>query len=202
MQETIIAERFKQWTENLNPQEARISIFEHIRDIPYAIIPELREPNLGPKKMLELNRGSCQPKHYLLGIFFSKLNIPVKYATYPFSWTDLAVKYPQVLKAIAGKLPQVFHLACEACIEGKWVLVDATWDVALKKAGFPVNEHWNGVDNTLNAVIPQMEILHENARERWLYETQKRSLFSSKEITLYTEFIENLNRWLEEVRKS
>lgn len=201
MPDKIIWERFNQWTKDLEPQAARVSVFEHIRDIPYAIMPQLRDPDLGPAQMLKINRGSCQPKHYLLGLFFTKLDIPVKYVTYPFRWVNLPLNYPETLKNIVQELPLAYHLACEVCIDTKWVLVDATWDIALKKANFAVNEKWDGLSDTLNAVIPQEEIFHKSARKRWDYETQKRKSYTEKEKNIYVEFIEKLNRWLEDLRR-
>ena len=117
MPQDIIFETFSRLTKGLNPQRARIVIFEYIRDIPYAIIPALRDPSAGPQEMLKLDKGSCQPKHYLLGMFFNQLDIPIKYATFPFSWAELPLNYPPILKNIAAKLPQGFHLCCEAYIE-------------------------------------------------------------------------------------
>ena len=39
----IIEQRFKEWTQGKNATQARISIYQRIRDIPYAIIPELND---------------------------------------------------------------------------------------------------------------------------------------------------------------
>ena len=150
----VVAEIFMEWTQGKSPKEARISVFEHIRDIPYAIVPELRDPKVGAKKMLEINKGGCQPKHYLLGLYFGKLGIPVKYVTYNFHWDDPVIKYPADLARVIKELPAAYHLAVKAQIEGKWVLVDASWDKPLAKLGLPVNDSWDGVSNTRNAVVP------------------------------------------------
>jgi len=48
----IISEKFSQWAKGGNPLEARISVFQKIRDIPYAVIPEI----IHPQKYLELLR--------------------------------------------------------------------------------------------------------------------------------------------------
>ena len=71
----IIAKKFKEWTAGLEPVAARVSIFEHIRDIPYAIVAQLRDPVTGPVKILKLNKGSCVPKHFLLALMFKKLGL-------------------------------------------------------------------------------------------------------------------------------
>lgn len=200
MKKDILAEEFSLWTKNLPAPKDRISIFEHIRDIPYAIIPELRDPQVGPAGLLELKQGSCQPKHFLLAIFFQKLNIPTKYVTYPFYWFKLNVKYPLAVKKILSQLPSAYHLACKVYLDGRWVLLDATYDPALKKAGFPVNLAWDGTSDTLNAVLPEEEIIHENLQERVDYERQKRSLYTEKEKIIYAGFVKELNQWLQQIR--
>ncbi|MCK9604095.1 MAG: hypothetical protein M0R66_07045 [Candidatus Omnitrophica bacterium] len=203
MEEKIILEKFKQWAGNLSPEEARIAVFEHVRDIPYAIIPELRDPHRGPAGILEYNKGSCQPKHYLMGLLFTKLAIPIKYVTYPFKWGSEGrpVKYPDDLRSMFKGLPAAYHLALKAYIDGRWVLVDATYDPALKKADFPVNEKWDGKSDTLNAVTPQEEIIHNSVEERVSLETQRKSLQSDKEKAAYAEFVDRLNKWLVELRQ-
>lgn len=201
MEEALVIKKFEHWVKGLSEKEARISIFNHIRDISYAIVPKLRDPKVGPGGMLELNKGSCQPKHFLLAILFSKLNIPIKYITYPFKWGEQPLKYTTELKTIVGNLPKAYHLACKAYIENKWILVDATYDSVLKKYGFPVNENWDGVNNTENAVITQEEVIHNSLEERVNYELSKRSLYSEEEKIRYADFVEKFNLWLEDIRK-
>jgi transglutaminase-like putative cysteine protease len=199
--EKIILEKFIEWTKDRDRKVAIISIFENIRDIPYAIIPELRDPNSGPAGLLNLRKGSCQPKHFLLAELFKKLNIPVKYATYPFYWDKQLIKYPDNLKKIVKELPSAYHLACKAYINDKWILVDATHDLALKKGGFTVNEKWDGISDTINAVKPYTEVLHETVKERVEYEARQKSLYTERQKTLYAEFVEKFNIWLENLRK-
>jgi hypothetical protein len=202
MPDDIILAAFAKWTENLGPQEARISVYNHIRDIPYAIIPELRDPALGPAGMLELGKGSCIPKHFLLGMLFQRLDIPVKYCTYLYSWADPRIKYPPELRNIVKELPMGTHLACRAHIEGQWVLIDATWDSALKKAGFPVNEAWDGVHPTKNAVRPTQEIIHETVEGRVKYTTEAKKSWTDAEARAHEEFPAVFNAWLEVCRKT
>jgi transglutaminase-like putative cysteine protease len=184
----------------MNDKEARIAVFKRIRDIPYAIVPAMRDPAVGPCMMLKENRGSCNPKHVLLADEFRKLGLEVRYANYAFYWDDPAVKYPPELRALTKKLPAGNHLAVKALIEGKWVLVDATWDLPLKKAGFPVNEGWDGVSDTRNAVTPINEVLNETIEERVKYDTALRSKYTDGQKAAYAEFMDKLNKWLEELR--
>ncbi len=201
MDEPLVNKKFVQWTYGLDTKQARISIFKHIRDIPYAIIPKLRNPAVGPAGMLELNRGSCQPKHFLLVMLFNKLNLPTRYVTYPFKWNEQPMKYPDDLKKMTENLPLAYHLTSKAHIGGRWVLVDATHDLLLESAGFPVNKDWDGESDTLNAVTPKEEIIHNTLEERLSYESAQRAYYSEEEKKNYADFVDKLNLWLKEIRK-
>ncbi|MFB3919892.1 MAG: hypothetical protein ACE14U_07490 [Candidatus Velamenicoccus archaeovorus] len=202
MPDDIIPAKFSQWTAHLDSKEARISVYDHIRDIPYAIVPELRDPALGPAGMLELGKGSCIPKHFLLGMFFQKLGIPVRYCTYLYSWDDPRIKYPPDLRSIVKELPMGTHLACRAHVEGQWVLIDATWDSGLKKAGFPVNEDWDGLRPTKNAVKPVREIIHETVEDRVKYTAEAKKSWTEAQMRAYEKFPAVYNKWLEIFRKA
>jgi len=202
MPDGIIPAKFSQWTARLDPKEARISVYNHIRDIPYAIVPELRDPVSGPAGMLELGKGSCIPKHFLLGMLFQKLGIPVKYCTYLYSWDDPRIKYPPDLRSIVKELPMGTHLACRAHIEGQWVLVDATWDGRLKKAGFSVNENWDGLHPTKNAIKPMEEVVHDTVEERVRYTTEAKKSWTEAQARAYEKFPAVFNAWLEACRRA
>ena len=196
----LVLETFEEWTKNLSPKESRITIFEHIRDISLGLIPELIDPENGPAGILTYNKGSCSPKHFLLGLLYQKLRIPIKYATYPFKWNDPDIAYPIELRKLADTMPLEYHVACKAYINKKWILLDATWDPPLKKAGFPINENWDGFSNTLNAVKPLDEIIHENVQERIEYVRAKTAHYTEKEHALKNRFYNEFNKWLEKVR--
>ena len=152
MEDKLLNEKFSQWTKSLSARSARISIYQHIRDIPYAIISELRDPKTGPSGLITMNRGSCVPKHFLMYLMMEELGLAVKYVSYLFEWNDPGIKFPSVVKKVVKNMPITAHLALKVNIDGKWILVDATYDLPLKKAGFPVNESWDGVTDTKNAV--------------------------------------------------
>ncbi len=198
--EDIIIKKFREWTDGLGAVDSRISIFEHIRDIPYAIIAELRDPYTGPCRMLELNKGSCVPKHFLLAKAFKMLNIPIKYVSYLFKWDDPLIQYPPELRSLVKKMPLSAHLACKARIDGKLVLVDATWDLPLMKFSYPVNKSWDGFSDTRNAVTPISEVIHEILDDRIEYSSKLRSAYTKEEAAVYAEFSGKLNAWLDSAR--
>ena len=201
MDDKLIIKRFNAWTKGHSAEEARISVFEHIRDIPYAIVPELRDPDTGPVGLIKLNKGSCVPKHFLMAFMLGELGLSVKYANYLFSWDDPAIKYPESIKKILPAMPVTAHLACKAYINNRWALVDATYDLPLKKAGFMVTERWDGRSDTKNAVRPLEEIVHEVPESMVRYTTERRSGYTEKEKAAYAQFTKELNSWLEEIRK-
>ncbi|MFC1894194.1 hypothetical protein ACFLYR_09335, partial [Chloroflexota bacterium] len=132
----ILDEKFTHWTHGKNPAQARLSIYQKVRDIPYAVIPELNDT----EKYIEIfkyGKGSCMPKHFLLCNMFQRLGMMVLYAVFPFRWDDVRIDYPANLRN--------YHLACRVDINGKLALVDATLDLALEELGLPVNIAWDGV---------------------------------------------------------
>jgi len=200
MSEEILLDRFDSWTEGLDKKQARIALFERIRDIPYYLAPQIDNPYAWAVAILDQNKGSCSPKHYLLGFFFTKLGLAVKYASYPFRWENQGLDYPPDLKKLSRGLPVVYHVACKVKIEDKWVLVDATWDISLAKAGFTVNKDWDGVSDTLNAVLPVEEILHSSLEERLDFVRDKKKSWSQQDKEAYAKFTERFNFWLESLR--
>jgi hypothetical protein len=197
----IVQEAFAEWTKGLSGRDARISIFDHIRDIPYAVIPEIRNPVDGPQGLLKGMKGSCTPKHFLLGRMFEMLQIPIKYVTYPFSWSAGPVAYPPELTKMAEVVPVDYHLACKARIENRWVVVDATWDRPLARVGFPINESWDGVSDTKLAVESFDEIVHQSVQERVNFVQARKASWTPDDNAWREHFVDALNKWLEDVRR-
>ncbi len=192
--EPIVERKFQQWTAGKTPVEARISVFEKIRDIPYGLIPEISNAdNYG--RILAINKGSCTPKHLLLAYMFGRLGITVLLAVYPFRWTDVRIDFPPDIQSIIDTLPDDHHMACKAEIEGRLVLVDATVDPALEKIGLPVNKSWDGFADTQRAVEPYGEVT--------LYHPLEAQYINSVMIDpQHLEFFIRVNSWLDEVRKA
>ncbi len=187
----VIEEKFREWTTGKDAVEARISIFERIRDIPYATIPELADFKRYVE-ILNLGKGSCTPKHFLLCAMYQRLGMPVLYVVYPFRWDEVEIDYPPQLMSLARELPTSHHLACMVDINGKLILVDATVDPGLKKLGLHVNEEWDGVSNTVLPINP--------CGEGQIYHPSEASLMQAQRDEKSLAFYSELNRWLEAVR--
>jgi hypothetical protein len=187
----LIEDTFNQWAQGKSTIEARVSIYEKIRDIPYAVIPKLIDSERYVE-ILRVKRGSCTPKHFLLCAMYQKLGMTVLYTVYPFRWDELEVDYPPRLRTLAEAVPTSYHLTCKVDIDGRLVLVDATLDPALKRLGLPVNESWDGKSNTLLPMKPCGEEQLYHSSEAYL-----RAQPDEKSLAFYKE----LNLWLEELRK-
>ena len=190
----IMESALREWTAGLPLQEQLISIYYHIRDIPYALVSVPAHQDSGPGHLLITGRGSCGPKHHLLGAMFMELGIPVRYRTWPFLWNDPALLYPPELRASAKRLDLSSHLACQAFLQGTWILVDATWDLPLEKAGFPVNHTWDGRSDTLLAVHPVSIDEYQRWRDNQTSDRSKKGNVDGRE------FFDLFNDWLEQVR--
>jgi hypothetical protein len=226
----LVNEKFREWTAGLDLKDGMISIFEHIRDIPYSLAVPQTDLIAAPEQILSLGRGYCGPKHYLLAEMFQKLGVEVVYAIFPFFWNDPDLRYPQELRQLATGLPVLYHLACRVRINDRWVLVDATWDRPLARGGFPVNEHWDGRADTLCAVKPLRSAVrtafchtainepygqgHErdlnplegeedlgDAREYTRHYREKTGMGTADEIKRIRRFYQEFDAWLQVIRE-
>ena len=191
----IVDEKFKEWTKGLAPIQARINVFNKIRDIPYAVVPEIMEYR-EYINILKTGQGSCSPKHFLLCEMYRRLGLPVLYVVYPHRWDEIAEimgEYSLRLKEMALALPVSRHLACKVEIDDKLVLVDATFDLPLQKAGFKVNANWDGISDTILPVTPCGE-------EEWYYPVEARLMKTSLN-EQFRAFYPELNTFLDQMRR-
>ena len=188
----IVTEKFVEWTRGKNRLEARISLFRKVRDIPYAIIPEIIHPQRYTQ-ILEIKQGSCTPKHFLLADLLERLGLTVFYSVWQFLWKDVPIEWPSELKNLVEQMPVNTHLALRVRIGNAFVLVDATLDPGLGVLGLPINE-WDGNSDTLLPIQPLGE-------EVW-YSKEERKLMSPNFEEKSLMFYQKLNHWMEKVRKS
>lgn len=188
----IVKAKFKEWTQGKTPREARIAIFNRIRDIPYAVIPELNDAK-NYTGILALNRGSCTPKHFLLCTMFQKLGLQVLYVIYQYHWSEFEELFPPELRKLARGMPHGYHLACKVDIDGRLVLVDATLDPALACVGLPVNQSWDGVSETILPVNP--------SSDEEVYAPTEANFMQVQQVNdVARTFYNGLNAWMELLR--
>lgn len=189
-----VTQSLEEWTRGLDPVQSRISVFEHIRNIPYSLDVPVKDPATAPEHILVAGKGSCAPKHYLLAEMFRRIGLDTQFVITPFLWNDPDFRYPPELRRLAAVLPTAYHQACRVRINDRWILVDATWDPRLKSAGFPVNETWDGRSTLRCAVKPltgQPSPLTD--------ETEKRR--TPGKLMEILRFHRGFNAWLAEVRE-
>ncbi len=164
--EDTIGRKFYEWTAGKGLREVIVAIFNRIRDIPYAVLPELNSPR-DYIHILDLKMGSCTPKHFLLSKMYQRLGLDVLYVVYPYRWAEFKELYPPGLWNLAEQMPIAHHLACRVEINGRYVLVDATIDPPLGRIGLPVNDSWDGISDTCLPVLPigGEEIYHPSEAE-------------------------------------
>lgn len=188
---SLIERKFVEWTRGRDPIQGRINIFYKIRDIPYAVIPELNDLENYVNILIQ-GKGACMPKHLLLCHMFRRLGLQVLYTVTPFRWDQADIDYPVHILKLARSLPVSYHFACKVEIEDEYISVDATLDTALEKIGLPVNKNWDGFTDTVSPIIPcgSEELFHP-------------SELSLEKVTPGIEiqrFYRELNQWLETVR--
>ncbi len=196
----VCTQKFNEWIRDRSLPESTVSIFERVRDIPYAIIPKLFSLEKGPIGMLQSNKGFCLPKSYLLGQMYGRLGISTQYFVCSFRWSQMDLDYPVAIKKISAEIPETYHMACKISIEGEWFLVDATWDSGLKGAGFPLNTEWDGRSDTTLAVKPIENFSFETAPEAHKFFKTKTGEYSITQKAGLIKFSLGLGKWLEEIR--
>lgn len=120
----------------------RIALFEYVQKFPYRVCPG------GDSLSLVKNGfGDCRHKHNLLYELFQKIGLDSKKVKVLFDWKDLPL--PEEMLDILKESDSVWgHNALVVKIDGKEVLVDATWPKKLKEKGFPITDNWDGLNNT------------------------------------------------------
>ncbi len=127
--------------EQFSTRERRIAAFRTVQNIPYKLTAWKGDPD----SLFNLGRGDCRHKSAgLLGILRA-WKIEARAVQVPFDWADLPIP-TKVLEPLLET--RGIHDSVEAKIDGRFVLVDATWDSALASVGFPVMTDWDGASPT------------------------------------------------------
>jgi transglutaminase-like putative cysteine protease len=193
MDEQLIETTLREWTNGLDKQAARIRVFERVRDLPYSY-PSSRDP----VEVLRGGRGSCSGKHYLLGEFFRRLGMNVRHMVCTHRFNESPIGFPEELQAMLRKNEIVdVHDYLQIRVGDEWIDVDATWPLALRDFGFPVNEDWDGRSPMLLSVVPEETVVVTGDPEKKKEEILAR--FTPRQRQLRKQFLEALSRWVNEI---
>ncbi len=161
-----------------------VKAFEKIRDVPYRIPLNLKERD-----------DSCSGKSDRLFKLLTKTGYKVRYRVCEFLWSSMD------LPAVVRKAPhenRCTHTYLEVYINGKWRVLDATWDKGLGSV-LHVN-HWNGESSTEIAVKPIKTFTPEKSRSAVnAYGTEKEIKADLRE---NGRFYRAFNEWADMVRHS
>jgi hypothetical protein len=178
---------------NVSQKQKIIKLCDLIREIPYK-----RIGSLDPKDMIKQGQGSCTPKHIFLADYFDKLKIPYKYLIIPFYYKKLLKNLNSEQLAITSEMPIAYHTCLKAKLNGRWRIIDLTWDSTLKNI-LPVNCEWDGQSDMQLAVIPEQII--ETKINPTNFEKQKTSQFSPAEQIARNRFYKMFDKMLAREKK-
>lgn len=169
-----------------------------VRDLPYRRASDRR-----PETVIEEWRGTCSGKHYLLAQVLEELGagVMIIHATHHFTEENSPWLPPDLLDEVRrAPVPDIhtfLRVQLDAFLD-EWFTVDATWPLAAKDLGMPVNEGFHhGDDHKIAADVE--EIIHVDEDDD--PQTVKEALiaaFVGDEGPRRDAFIERLSTWLGE----
>jgi len=160
-----------------------IKEFEKVRDIPYRIPLSLKEPD-----------ECCTGKAKILLEILKKGGYDVRYCICMFKWSDLNI--PKKIQDMPHD-DECSHTYLEIKIDGKWKIIDPTWDKGLKSI-FTVNK-WDGKSDTQIA-LPAREYLSPEESSKYLEHILTPEAIAA-DLKTNGEFYKAFNEWLEAERK-
>lgn len=172
-----------------------VALFERVRDIPYGSIGS-REPT----EVYTKQEGTCSGKHELLKALYNELGVQTKDFIAIHRFKDLRVEFPEDIQVILDRSDIVDpHNFFKINYYNRWLQIDLTWDLPLKKFGFPVTERWSGTQDMNLAVVATA-----------IHETPDPIAYKNAEIAKLPEkvqadrklFLEKLTKWVKILRKT
>jgi hypothetical protein len=167
----------------------RIDLFERIKKLPYAT--DAAHTAVG---LAIAGRGDCLAKSEALVEGFRELGYPARRVRWLYELPDR----PPEVELVGTRLD--VHSAAEVRIGDRWVLVDATHDPSLARAGLTV-AYWDGWSDTVPA--------YEPLGDRWIegQEDAEAGRVISELLSLITPeaaraYRQAFNRWLDDHRSS
>ena len=189
----LIYQTFRKWTDGCDLLRSRITLFEHVRDIPY-YYPSTRDPS----EVLESGHGSCSGKHYLLGEMFRLLELDVRHMICTHRFNESLIVFPGPMQEMLRKNEIIdMHDYLQIALDGEWLDVDATWPSGLREFGFPVNENWDGKNAMLLSVVPEDLAVAE--RDPEVLKEELLSKLPPRQRALRKQFLAALSSWVQEL---
>jgi hypothetical protein len=189
----LLRETLQAWTRNCDPVQARVKVFEGVRDIPYCY-----PASANPVEVLAQRRSSCSGKHYLLAEMFRMLGLQVRHMICTHRFNESALVFPPPMQEMLRKNEIVdLHDYLQISVDDSWIDIDATWERGLREFGFPVNDEWDGKSAMILSVVPEEFAIAERDPERLREEMLSR--LTPRQRALRRQFLEALGRWVAEL---
>lgn len=164
--------------------EERIRFFEVVRDIPYYI-------SLGDEADY-----CCATKPIILDALLSKLGLEVRHILCQFRWSKMSLP-EELLQIPHDDLETHEYLEVLIPENGKWVIVDPTWDRKIKHSSVPIAE-WDGLSDTVVGIPVEKVWSPEESEKLNAEEDEDREVYLQRN----GKFFDALNRWLESLRRN
>lgn len=163
-------------------EAALVSAFKSVRDIPYKIPLNYEEED-----------NCCSGKSSKLFDILKINGYKVRYRVCVFLWDDIPL--PEDVKKVPHD-KDCTHTYVEIFLEGRWKVVDPTWDNGLKNI-FHINE-WDGKSDTEIAVIPIK--IFTPLKSLSIVSDQTKEVIDD-DLNRNREFYKALNEWLNRIRQ-
>lgn len=186
MRKELVREILGKWA----PDGALEKIFEKVRDIPYGVIG-----SRDPEQVYLRNMGTCSGKHLLFFELAAALGFEVRHFVRYHSFREFPVKLPpHLLKMLDEKDILDYHNFVRVLVDGRWLTIDLTWDMPLKKYGFPVQESLESGEFLSES--------HETSDPEKFKEDKIASTMSKLEQERRKLFLKGLSEWVSELRRT
>jgi len=188
IQQTVVS-----WTEGCTPIQARIVVFERVRDMAYN-----HAASGDPQAVLEGKRGSCAGKHLLLAEMFRCLGLQVRHLICTHTFNESPIPFSDEMQSLLRKVEiSDVHDYLQLAVDGDWIDVDATWERCLRDYGFPVNDEWDGRSPMLLSITAEEPRIAD--RDPVKLKEEILSHLTPRQRGLRKEFLVALDTWVEEI---
>jgi hypothetical protein len=185
----------EEWTEGLNKDQAIITVYRKIRDIPYGVIN-----SRDPLKVLAANKGTCSGKHLLLAGLYRAMGLEVRdmVAFHKYQGLPRKIRYPEKLRLLLQRgdgIPD-YHNFIKLSVGARWATLDATFEGELRNC-FVVNQ-WDGRGDTKLSVKP---IMIWEVEDPVGFKLARLAEMPSEIQSCRKEFLEAFSDWLVQLRE-
>ena len=165
-------------------------LFRQVQKIPYQI-SDFDETDHHLKEVVNtgIKQGDSRHKSLLFYNLLQQSNYVADKVKTIFDWKDLPIP-AEILGILKKSGTRWVHDVVRFKVNDNYsVIVDCSWNLELKKKGFPVTEDWDGVSNTIPITPGKIDVYDLDK-----FNKEKHNIHIDKEEAMH--FAEELNKWL------